>query len=409
METITDRNVYILGAGFSADAGAPLIHGFLDSSRQLYDKPFSGLDPFERDHFKCVFDFRREMAQAREKIRIDLDDIEQLFGLVEVSHRLRDTPLETRNSMVYLIAKTLQMSIDTHKEKELRPHFGVPCLPELAKDLKNEHPYTVKDAWFRADIYDFFAGLVSGTFDDPQKRKSRQDTIITFNYDLVCEHALRRLGFAADYHLAPESVSDQREPEAQGKVSVLKLHGSTNWGICDVCNKHVVILPNKATDSPSEFRSMTCDDCKRRRIVPLLIPPSWDKSGYADLVAPIWKHAVQELQSATRICVIGYSIPETDAFFKYLITMALAHNHQLYNLIVVDYRAPVLNHPASLDVQGHRRDLVKPRYLKLLDKLFQQRRFLYFDTGFSNFLQEPWSRGHLDRCEMLKATTFSSA
>src|ERR1700730_17293992 len=118
MEGIIDRNVYILGAGFSAGAGAPLIHNFLDVSKQLHDRPYSGLEPFEREHFKRVFDFRREIAQARDKIRIDLDDIEQLFGLVEVSHRFRGTPLETRNSMVYLIAKTLQMSIDGKKQRE---------------------------------------------------------------------------------------------------------------------------------------------------------------------------------------------------------------------------------------------------------------------------------------------------
>jgi hypothetical protein len=35
------------------------------------------------------------MAQAREKIHLDLDDIEQLFGLVEISYRLRDIGPET--------------------------------------------------------------------------------------------------------------------------------------------------------------------------------------------------------------------------------------------------------------------------------------------------------------------------
>jgi hypothetical protein len=42
--------------------------------------------------------------------------------------------------------------------------------------------------------------LILNRTSDAQKRKSRRDTIITFNYDLVCEHALRRFGLAADYH-----------------------------------------------------------------------------------------------------------------------------------------------------------------------------------------------------------------
>src|SRR5690242_15450290 len=111
-DSITDRNVYVLGAGASADAGAPLIKNFLECSRNLLDNPFSGLEDFEKEHFRQVFDFRRAMAQAREKVNMDLDDIEQLFGLAEMSHRLQNSAesLAIRNSMVYAIAKTLQSS-----------------------------------------------------------------------------------------------------------------------------------------------------------------------------------------------------------------------------------------------------------------------------------------------------------
>jgi len=110
MPKATDRNVYILGAGFSASAGAPLINNFLDRSREYLDNPFSGLDDVERQHFEDVFEFRRTVAQAREKIRIDLDNIEQLFGLVEISQQLGKTKREIWLSTVYLIAKTLQLS-----------------------------------------------------------------------------------------------------------------------------------------------------------------------------------------------------------------------------------------------------------------------------------------------------------
>jgi hypothetical protein len=167
VQTITDRNVYVLGAGASASAGAPLIRNFLDCSRQLYDQPFSGLESSERDHFKRVFDFRRAMAQAREKILIDLDDIEQLFGLVEISHRLRDIGPETRKSIVYLIAKTLQVSIE--ERRKTRPRLAASYLPEFSKELfKDSYPYAAEGQLFHTDIYDFFAGLVAGTFDDPR-------------------------------------------------------------------------------------------------------------------------------------------------------------------------------------------------------------------------------------------------
>lgn len=95
-----DHNVYILGAGFSKDAGAPLIHDFLDRAREFFDDPDSALDPHERAQFEAVFKFKREVAKAREKFRIDLDDIEQLFGLVEMSQRLIRIPGHPRRHRI---------------------------------------------------------------------------------------------------------------------------------------------------------------------------------------------------------------------------------------------------------------------------------------------------------------------
>src|SRR5712692_9713959 len=110
MTIIRDRNVYVLGAGFSALAGAPLIHDFIDRSRFYFDDPSSNLEKTERDHFERFLAFKRRMSQTREKVRIDLDNIEQLFGLVEISQRLEFDKRATRDSTVYVIAKTLELA-----------------------------------------------------------------------------------------------------------------------------------------------------------------------------------------------------------------------------------------------------------------------------------------------------------
>jgi hypothetical protein len=76
--------------------------------------------------------------------------------------------------MVYLIAKTLQMSIESHRG---RPRLAVSYPPEFSKELlKDGFPYRADGQLFRIDLYDFFAGLVAGVFDDVEKRKSRRDT-----------------------------------------------------------------------------------------------------------------------------------------------------------------------------------------------------------------------------------------
>lgn len=410
----TDRNVYILGAGFSADAGAPLIHGFLDFSRRLMDQPSSGLDSLERKHFKSVFRFRREMAESREKVRMDLDDIEQLFGLVEISQRLEARPPETRDSTVYLIAKTIQVAVNSGFGK--RPRFSLPIKSESSTQVPWERleaappdaPEKQASIWWyhRVDEFAYFAGLVCGLFDDPEKRKWRKDTIITFNYDLVCDHALRRMGYEADYHLDTAIVDDRREPPTGGRCDILKLHGSTNWGVCSACNERVVVLSQKVTDSPAEFRDMKCR-CGQSAFHPFLIPPSWDKGEYRKVIAPVWKKAVDELKSATRICIIGYSMPETDAFFKYLLTMALSQNHGLYKLIVVDYQPPVSLQGLSPAQALRRKSRIELRYRRLLDPLFRKRRFYFSDQGLFKFLAGNRSRAELGRGDLLFNTDFA--
>src|SRR6266446_1768838 len=103
------KNVYVLGAGFSADAGAPLMNNFFSQARNLKDDPGSGLAPHERDIFGRVIQYRFELDKALAKVLVDLDNIEQLFGFLEMALQLSPPATATlRNDMIYLIARTLE-------------------------------------------------------------------------------------------------------------------------------------------------------------------------------------------------------------------------------------------------------------------------------------------------------------
>lgn len=388
-EPPTDRNVYVLGAGFSAAANAPLLYNFLDKSRQLLDDPASGLDGVERAEFRTVFDFRRKMAQAREKVNIDLDNIEQLFGLVEMEQRLNQGNSSVRSATVYLIAKTLQCMISKAPNRQPLQFSPNPSLPKSKEvlqsyDLKGEDQYS--PLRFNLDMYDFFAWLLAGRFDPHEKRAHRNDTVITFNYDLILDHALMRAGIPISYHLPPEYVSVPAANKGDG-LSLLKLHGSTNWGICSNCKRHIFVSIDKATSSPGIFRSLECRECQRRAFQPMLVPPSWDKTEYQDLLQPVWRQAVTALQKATRICIIGYSLPESDAYFRYLLTLGLSENHGLYKLVVVD----LVQQPSQFFFEQESNSSAVPkglyaRYCDLLEGLFRERRFIFHGEGFWQWL-----------------------
>jgi hypothetical protein len=370
-----DHNVYILGAGFSKDAGAPLVHNFLDVAREFFDDPDSALDQQEREHFEQVFKFKREIAKAREKFRIDLDNIEQLFGLVEMSQRLGSEPPATRDATVYLIAKTLQLALANTSRRPRVRISQVRGYEGEASFVRYLDRDTYGNDELETDIYTHFALLLSGKYDDQRKLASRSNTVITFNYDLVLDAALGRVGAAPGYELADAVYEEANEGGAP--VPLLKLHGSTNWAICKC--KQIHVLGQKATADPSMFRSKPCSKCKETGLRLLLVPPSWDKSEYSQVMQPVWKRAVGALKSATRIIVIGYSMPEADAFFKFLLALGLAENDRLYKLIIVDW--------VQGGLSSSQENTTKARWEGMLESVFVDRRFTFYSLGFEQFIR----------------------
>jgi len=47
-------------------------------------------------------------------------------------------------------------------------------------------------------------------------------------------------------------------------------------------------------------------------------PPSWNKADSHNSIGSVWERAAKELAEAHSIYVVGYSLPETDAFFRNL-------------------------------------------------------------------------------------------
>lgn len=390
-----DRNVYILGAGFSAQAGAPLIHDFLDRSCSFLDEPMGLLGEFNRAQrapFETVFKYKREMSRAREKVQIDLDNIEELFGLVEISLRLDPTKQEISDSIALMISRTLEW---TTQDTGLRPTVRIGPFPDPGTWFGqlgfSPESFQVHEAapthYIHTDIYTYFAALVAGVFDDPKQKMFRKDAVITFNYDLVLDSALYQVGVAPDYHL-PSAVDDPNWKPSPRRCSVLKLHGSINWGVCSKCRTRLLIGCRKPNQRPLWHPRQHCAGCGEQLYLPLLVPPSWDKTGHRDILAPVWAEAVKELKNARRICVIGYSMPKSDAYFKYLLTLALAENDRLSELIVVD--------------SGR---TVHDRWKEFLEPMFMERRLDFHPEGLTGYLTNDKTFEQLARGELLSEKT----
>lgn len=160
------------------------------------------------------------------------------------------------------------------------------------------------------------------------------DAILTFNYDLACERALRTqgawevgdgYGFSLGVGTSPLS-----------KTKVLKLHGSTNWlgmlfdGNMGFSQVSDVYGPRPCLFSERDFTYLgyskdVCDPMRkgvtRTGANPALILPTLHKNFFHQTSfgrewEPFWNHiweqGQQSLRSAEKIVVIGYSMPKAD-------------------------------------------------------------------------------------------------
>lgn len=319
MEIYYDRNVYIFGAGFSADAGMPLVKDFMRKLRDgLRWLRVNGRDS-EVSAVERVLNFRSEAASAVERVSLDLEDIEELFSLASAAGSgtlARDVPLA--------IAATLDYAL--HNQQDAPMHIiNLLRGSDVPKSWKDwEDPGRMSR--FSIPLYEAYMLVVAGYPVD--RNPDRRDTIISFNYDLLIDDALRNLEIPFSYGLSTDDANFltaevcRPEPVAEDTIRVLKLHGSVNWA-----------GPSKRGEKIAIYDSY--DEVRKKDQSPFLAPPTWRKILGGQL-SVVWDKAVESLRTATRLFVIGYSIPPTDQHFKYLLAAGLQSNISLRDVVFVN-------------------------------------------------------------------------
>ncbi len=297
------KNIFILGAGASKEAGAPLMDDFLDKAKDLLD--LNKVKGKYKKDFDRIFKTISDLKPIHYAVKIDLDNIENLFAALEMGKLLDKIPniseeeseslLKTIKLFIFItLEKTIEFPV--HSEK-VYPNENYEALVKLMKEL-NE------------------SGL-------PQNKCS----VITFNYDLALDYALNYYNSSVNYGLS--EIKNQRSP------LLLKLHGSSNWVKCQVCGKisfwslseffgkyQYLFLKNLKfvnLDLASKLISSGLKCCdKEIKSEPYIVPPTWSKTEYYKDISLIWKRAAFELSEAENIFICGYSLRESDLFFRYL-------------------------------------------------------------------------------------------
>jgi hypothetical protein len=118
--------VFILGAGASKAAGAPVMTEFLDAARDLYDA--GSLGP-RAEEFSTVFAARSKLSGVHSKADLDIQNVESVFSAFEMLRTLKRTgdygvedPDDLVTAMKWLIAFTIERRLLLRVGEAL--HFG---------------------------------------------------------------------------------------------------------------------------------------------------------------------------------------------------------------------------------------------------------------------------------------------
>jgi hypothetical protein len=138
---------------------------------------------------------------------------------------------------------------------------------------------------------------------------------------------------------------------------LLKLHGSLNWGRKRGAERGIVPydvyhyvnnyrLQNYFARDDDAAPLTTTDisihmahELRKHQDVedePVLVPPTWSKGEYHREISNVWARAARELGSAKYIFVLGYSLPETDQFFRLLFALGTEGRTIINKIAVFD-------------------------------------------------------------------------
>jgi hypothetical protein len=331
-----DHNLYILGAGFSKDAGLPLVSDFLRRMRDTHPWLLQEGRKVEAKAVESVLEFRLRAASAAYWVTLDLENIEELFSLASISDEALSKDIRLA------IAATIDYSAQTH--------------PTLEKEVYVENlPFGEKVPWLRGDPatdktfkifpYTYYVARLLGLFGPPTDE--RKNTFITFNYDTILENALGSLRVPFSYGINPgewdadPSVADSDHTQSHS-VDVLKLHGSVDWA--------------RPSDRLTRYKKH--QNIRETNLVPELIPPTWKKV-FPSPLNQVWERAVYQLKRATRVIIIGFSMPPIDMHFKYLMAAGLQQNVSLRQILFVN--------PKAKEIEGRAKKVLREAYVKPAD------------------------------------------
>jgi hypothetical protein len=203
-----------------------------------------------------------------------------------------------------------------------RRYLEIAIVKVIEEDFYDYDPDSELD-----QLYDLFIEWIY------ENRNKRQFNIISTNYDITVEFGLKSYYKYDDFANKVDFGFSWRDP-INGKIhtppakplfGIYKVHGSTNWLKCDLCNQVYIhiegnIFHNTLTEQIND--NNTCH-CGHGRLSSIIVSPSLERDVRDANLNYVWSRAVEKFRTAHEWIIIGYSLPSEDLNIRSIMTRAL--------------------------------------------------------------------------------------
>ncbi|MBE2286362.1 MAG: SIR2 family protein [Prosthecobacter sp.] len=246
--------------------------------------------------------------------------LEDLFSFVDLLYENEGNDRERLTRFIAHVCEEAVLLHERHPEPGSfvqRSHFNDTCLRMPAPSGQNGADQGV--CLFQAFLSQVMASrphLVP-----PALRRTpgcvgyQLSAIITLNYDRVIERTIARMsdlnGNQPTLFRGHGVISCEQPPQSrmqQPSLPLIKLHGSIDWQTCPHCNAACTISTGRLSG----------------HVVRPMVYPTWQRDHVSNTVfAKMLDDARIHLRLASKIVIIGYSLPASDRYISYLLADAL--------------------------------------------------------------------------------------
>lgn len=280
---------------------------------------------------------RRKLSSVQDKE----PDLEDVFCMADLLHdkvdpteksatgKIKQSTDKIEQSLVLaeFVRKVCHEAFDSHRKLPVAQR-SVPRAHLFSKDYDTPSHELTGEAGSNIPgvcLYHAFLSQVlseqcsPGNFEKPELKSYAGPAIVSLNYDLVVEKKLetlenkRRASFEKIGCFYGRHVcnGDPEWKDGTCRLPLVKLHGSVDWerlSECGCCIKRM-----------EDWTTLTAESSGASERWPMIFP-SWQRASLQGTVfAKLLNEARIHLRLASRIVFIGYSIPATDRYIRYLL------------------------------------------------------------------------------------------